>query len=173
MRVRGVDTKPLDLKYGPEVFQRGDEELVFYAQPVWSFDEFEALVPFPENDTYVFTPKGKEKDWDSPSWKQKQDDYNRKRWGWFVLKALEPSEIEWSKVSLDDPDTFVYVEDELRESLLPVEFTRVMNLAEQASSLDARKLEENRESFLRRQARRTEDGTQSGEATSTSSSEPA
>lgn len=173
MKVNGVTAKQEGLTYGPLVYDRGDDQLVFIVQPVWSFDEFEELVPVPENDAVIFTDKGKETDWDAPAWKDKKAAYARKRWGWFILKALEPSNVEFDTIDLEDPSTYSKVEEELKANLLPVEFNELMATIDRASSLDAQKLEENRESFLRRQARRTEESTQSGEASSTQSSEPA
>lgn len=142
----------------PLTFKRGENFLAFYAQPVWNMDEFNALCPPPENTNYRFEKGGKVKDPDAPQWREKLADYSRKRWGYVVLKSLEPSNIEWEKVSLDDPKTWLYVEEELKEHLAVYEFAKVMELVDEANAIDEAKLEANAESFFQQSLRASDTG---------------
>lgn len=171
MKVNGVSTDKSKAIFGPLTFKRGDQFLAFYAQPVWTLDEFEALCPPPVNEYYRFTKNGKEKDPDAPAYRDMISIYSRKRWGYVVLKSLEPSKIEWDKVSLDDPNTWKDVEQELRAELGLYEFAKVMTLVDEANAIDAAKLEENAQSFFQlMSAEDTSKSSQPVEAESSSSS---
>jgi hypothetical protein len=178
MKVGGVENVK-DVKYGPVVFSRGkgpdgeERLLAFYAQPVWTMDEFEKKCSPPECDYYYFEKDGKKKDYEHPEYLQKVAEHDRKRWGYYTLKSLEPSNLELEKASLGDPSTWGNVEAELKSELNQYEFVQLMNLVNSANSLDSRKLEANLETFLQRQARRTEGPGPSGDLVNTSSSEPA
>jgi hypothetical protein len=160
MRINGVsadkDAAIFPAPGKPLTFKRGQNFLAFYAQPVWDMDEFNALCPLPENKNFRFEKGGKVKDPDAPAWRETLSEYSRKRWGYVVLKSLEPSNIEWDGVSLDDPSTWLTVEEELKKHLAVYEFAKVMELVDEANAIDAAKLEENAESFFQ-QSLRAED----------------
>ena len=137
--------------FGPLTFKRGDTFLTFYAQPVWNLDEFNQAVKRPVNEFVRFNSQGKkEADPDAPAYREELIEYGRKRWGYLVLKSLEPSNIEFEKVSLSDPSTWPLVEQELKENLGIYEFAKVMSLVDEANALDEEKLEENAKSFFQR-----------------------
>lgn len=151
MKVGGVENSK-GAVYGPIVFNRGDAFLAFFAQPVWDYDEFDALCPMPKNRYVRFTKEGKETDPDNPAFKEEMVEYNRKRWGYTILKSLEPSELEMDGISLADPNTWASVESVLRQELAVFEFTQVMSLIDQANALDEDKLAANVETFFQRRA---------------------
>lgn len=137
----------------PLTFKRGKMRLAFLAQPVWDFDEFEELVPMPVNKKMRFNkdaPGGKEPDPNNPAHKDAMRLYGRKRWGYTILKTLEPSpDLEWETCSLADPTTWDKAEAELAETLANYEFAKVMKLIDEANALDDEKLEANAEDFFR------------------------
>lgn len=148
MKVNGVSNDK-NVKFGPVVFKRGANKfLTFYAQPVWSMDEFNAVCPPPVNRSYIFTKNGKELDDNAPAYLEELKQFYRKRWGYVMLKSLEPSKIEWGKVNPSDPKTWSMVEEELREELSIYEFAKVAKLVDEANALDEEKLEENAKSFF-------------------------
>jgi hypothetical protein len=153
MRINGVSTEKTKAIFPapgkPLAFKRGEEFLAFYATPVWNMDEFHQLCPPPENEHYRFEKGGKVKDPEAPAYLEQLAIYARKRWGYLVLKSLEPSKIEWDGVSLDDPNTWVNVEEELKKHLAFYEFAKLMELVDEANALDQEKLEGNAESFFR------------------------
>lgn len=179
MKINGVTPDKATAIYPapnkPLTFKRGDSFLAFYAQPVWSFRDFHAMCPVPENTHYRFEKGGKTKDPDHPAYLEQLALYGRKRWGYMVLKTLEPSNIEWDTVSLSDPNTWLNVEDELRAVLSFYEFAKVIELVETANALDDDKLEENAQSFfqLMSQSQGSPSPDQKDEVANTLSSAPA
>jgi hypothetical protein len=172
MKVDGVDGGSQDFVYGPLVFRRGPEKfLAFYAQPCWSLDEFHALCPLPENKHYVFTKRGKEKDNDSAVYKAELEKYYERRWGYVVMKTLEPSKIDWDTVNPSDPASWANVVPELKKTLSVYEYGLLANLINEANSLDQEKLEANLQSFFQLRAAHTSPNGQSGEAVNSNSSE--
>lgn len=157
MKINGVSTDKSSAIFPapdkPLTFRRGNQFLAFYAQPVWDMDEFNELCPMPENTHFRFEKGGKVKDPDAPAYRAALAEYSRKRWGYVVLKSLEPSNIEWDGVSLDDPSTWLNVEEELKKVLAVYEFARVMELVDEANAIDDAKLEENAKSFFQKSYR--------------------
>jgi hypothetical protein len=151
LRVNGVENVK-DISYGPLCFKRGDDFLTFTAVPVWSMEDFDRLNPVPENDNYFFGPDGKKtKDYDCSAWKDTEAEYWRRRWGYVILKSLEPSKIEIDGISIDDPATWGNVESALKSELTEYEFQHLMGLVDEANALDQRKLDANVATFMERQ----------------------
>ena len=164
MKIGGISTEKSAALFGPLTFKRGDKFLAFYAQPVWGMEEFNVQCPPPENKWTRFTKRGKEKDPDAPAYQELLGKYSLKRWGYVVLKSLEPSKIEWDGVSLDDPDTWDKVEEELKANLAVYEFAKVMELVDEANAIDQQKLEENAKSFFQQGLGESEKNSQPDEA---------
>lgn len=168
MKINGQSTKTNAIfpePGKPLTFRRGNGFIAFYAQPVWDLEEFDALMPPPVNTKYRYTKDGKELDPNAPEYKEALAAYVTARWGYVVLKSLEPSKelgVEWETVSLDDPTTWANVETELKEALGLYEFAKVMQLVDEANAIDSTKLEANAESFFQRQ--REEDGRKNSPA---------
>jgi hypothetical protein len=176
MRVNGQEAKQ-KVVFGPLVFKRGEGQfLAFYAQPVWSYDEFDQLCPTPENKNFVFTREGKKVDDDSPAFRVQLKEYALRKWSWLVLKTLEPSKIEWDQVKEDDPKTWGLVEKELQESLAVFEFNKLMDLVDEANAMSDEKLEANAETFFQiaaQGAALATESSQNGEPVSIKSGDPA
>jgi hypothetical protein len=146
MKIGGVEVK------GPNkeilVLPRMDEDIVIEAQAVSDMSIFEELVPEPK-------PPGvlKKEGWvpqpNDETYLQKLADYNDRRFAFIVVKSLEPSNIEWEKVNIENPKTWTLWSDELKEAgLSDVEVNRIVVCVMQANSLDEQKLKEAREVFL-------------------------
>ncbi len=100
------------------------------------------------------------------------------RFAYIALKSLEPSNIEWVTVKMDDPNTWLNWESDLREhaKFSNVEVNRITLCVMQANSLDEKKLRDARESFLRgleEEAKKPNISGPQDESPSTSSGEPA
>lgn len=171
MQVNGVQNDKESALFGPICFQRGfqrDEKgkvktdpetnepiknlLVFWAQPLWNYDDFEERCPkpVPEGTAVKFTPdKGKIIDWQDPNYLEQLRAYGQKKWGYLVLKSLEPSNVIFDNARLDDPDTWSNVGEELDRELAYYEKAAVLKLVDEANALDKAKLEENLQSFFR------------------------
>lgn len=152
MKIGGQEAKKGGL-FGPLTFKRDDETFYpFFATPVHNLDEFNRLCPVPEVTSGMFTPTGWVKDPESPAHKAALANRGEIRWAYICVKSLEPSNIEWDTVVLDDPSTWINYEDDLLSVLSYLEFAKVQGLIEEANALDEAKLEENTASFFRQMA---------------------
>ena len=171
MRIGGV------LVEGPAqeflILPRGEQVLVIRAQAV-NLDEFDVLCPEPKPPGKL-TKDGWIPDLDNESYRQIITNHNEKRIAYLVVKSLEPSDIEWEKVKIENPSTWVgYVQDFKAAGLTTIEINRIVQCVMQANSLDEAKLEQARKVFLLGQAQALV--VSSGQNTvpaNTSSGEPA
>jgi hypothetical protein len=129
------------------VLPRGEQTIVIRAQAI-NLDEFDALCPEPKapgkltKDGYVPMPEDE-------NYRQILQNHNEKRIAYLVVKSLEPSEIEWDTVQVDNPRTWVnYVQDFKTAGLTTIEVNRIVQCVMQANSLDESKLEQARKVFL-------------------------
>lgn len=170
MKIGGVEAKksgplpPLVLKGGRA------EELVFYAEPVHDLEEFNVLCPKP--DVSKFGMFGAGGNWEAnpadPRYIDAIEHWYKLRWAYIVIKSLTPSKIEWSKVELRKPETWLQYKHELADVLSYNEYGLLIGLINEANALDAEKLEENRATFFQKLAKRDPaPNGQSGEAVST------
>jgi len=133
------------------VLPRLDGDLVIRAQAVCINKDFEKICPEPT------APGVRTKDGFKPNYKD--EDYRaqvasrgEKNFAYMVLRSIEPSDIEWETVDLNDHNTWTNWVDELQDAgLSEVETNRIVNAALVANSLDEDKLREARERFLRGQ----------------------
>jgi hypothetical protein len=133
-----------------------DEPLVFRAKAVDNMDEFFAQVPEPKAPTHL-TKEGWTENLKDPSYRQRLESYNAMKLAYMVLMTLEPSEIEWETVDIDNPKTWTnYGKDLENAGLTRVEIQHVVQLVLQANCLDEEKLDKARKDFLRTQALRAD-----------------
>lgn len=121
----------------------------------------QAIIDMEEMDKYIDAPKppaiqkkgGVEYNFSDRGYLDQLAQYNIKKMAWIVLKSLEPSEIEWDNVDMENPSTWVGYQKELKAAgFSDIEVNRICNACMQANALDERKLEAARQSFLRGQA---------------------
>lgn len=148
MKIGGVDPKTLQNEE-ILVLPRGEQHIVFRAQGVPNYDEFQALCPelVPPR---VQRPKvGWVEDEEDPGYKDMVKTRDERRIAWLIINSLIPSDIEWDTVDYDNPSTWINWEKDLQAGgLSKIECSRIMKAVFQANSLDEEKLKEARESFL-------------------------
>lgn len=172
MRIGGV---PVTRCEEVLVLPRTDgQDIVFRAEAVTDMDEFNALCPLPEIPKRI-VKGGVEQDPNAPAYKEQVQAWSQKRFDYIVIKSLEPSDIEWDKVDIEKPSTYKLWQQEFQTAgLSENECKRVINAVLSANSLDERKLQEARESFLRGQEMlKVASSGQNTEQVSTPSGEPA
>lgn len=124
------------------------EDIVIRCKAVLDMSQFEALCPEPKPRSVLVKGGFKPRDND-PGYLAEVTRHSEKRFAYISLKSLEPSEIEWETVNMEDPNTWLNWETELRSAgLCSVEIHRIIICIMQANSLDEAKLEEARKSFL-------------------------
>ena len=151
MKIGGIDPKTLCNEV-VLVLPRGDEKIVFRARGLSDMDEFDAICPVPKPPGKL-TKDGWVPQLNDPTYQQVAAEYGKKRLGYIVTRSLEPTEIEWDTVTLDDPRTWPNWEKDLIDGgLTQIEANRVLALVMEANALDEAKLTKAREVFLRGRA---------------------
>lgn len=129
------------------VLPRGDQNLVFRAQAV-NLDEFDVLCPEPKPPGKL-TKDGFVPNIGDKNYREILERHNEKRIAYLIVKSLEPSNIEWDTVQIDNPRTWTnYVQDFKNAGLTTIEINRIAQCVMQANSLDEAKLKQAREVFL-------------------------
>lgn len=134
------------------VLPRLSGDIVIKAQAVMDMEPFEKMCPAPT------APGIRTKEGFRPN--LKDENYLKfclihadQKLAYIVLKSLEPSQIEWQRVKLEDPGTWKEWSKELKEAgISDIEINRIVACVMQANALDEDKLKAAREVFLRGQA---------------------
>jgi len=125
------------------------ENIVIRARAVADMDEFEALCPLP-TPPGIRTKDGWKPNANDETYMQRVQQHGELRFAYMVLKSLEPSNVEWEKINISDPSTWMEWQKELKEAgISSTEVNRIIVCVMQANALDEAKLKEAREVFLR------------------------
>jgi len=149
------------------------EDLVFRAVAVTDMSEFESKCPEPKPKA-MLVAGGWKKSLDDPSYLEAITQHGILRFGWILLKSLEPSNIEWDTVRMDQPSTWNNWDADMKAAgLSQTEVNHVVNCVASANALNEQKLEAARANFLRGLARESaKSSCPSSEQESTPSGEP-
>ncbi len=124
------------------------EDIVIRATAVMDMETFETLCP-PPKPPGVRTKNGHKPNPNDKTYLERMDQFGEQRLAYTIVKSLEPSEIEWENVSLDDPSTWIAWKDEFKAAGISVtEVNRIVQCVMQANALDEDKLEAARANFL-------------------------
>jgi len=130
------------------VLPRPKEDIVIKAQAI-DMEPFDKMVPEPKAPG-IRTKDGFKKDTEDSTYLQMVEQRDAKRLGYLVVHSLVPSEIQWDKITLDDPAIWETWSDELLAGgLSSVEVKLVLSCVMGANALDEEKIKAARESFLR------------------------
>jgi len=133
------------------VLPREDGDIVIKAEALEDFEEFNAIYPMPTAPK-VLTRNGPEENLKDESYRDQMNLYNIHRLAFIVIWSLEINDIEWDTVDIEDSKTWLnYIDDFTAAGLSAIEIGRVVQLALEANSLDDKKIDQARESFLRGQ----------------------
>jgi hypothetical protein len=155
MKIGGIDHKTL-CNECLLVLPRSEQNLVFRARGLKDMDVFNARCPQPKPPGKM-TRDGVVPLDNDPAYQTVLGEWAKKRLGFIVVNSLEPSQIEWDSVNLDDPRTWTNWESDFRGGgLSEIECSRVLSLVLEANALDESKLQKARESFLLGQVQKSE-----------------
>lgn len=119
------------------------------ARAVLTMEDFDRYCPEPQAPQAWSKDKGNHALTDTSEFKKAMETYSEKRFAFMAVKSLEPSNIEWENVRLDDPNTWANWTQELKDAgLSDVEVNRIIVCVMQANCLDDKKLKEARSLFL-------------------------
>lgn len=146
MKIGGVELTGPNMEL--LVIPRPDGDIVFKAQTVKNFKEFEALVAIPQAPG-VRTKDGFKRDTKDKNFLADNKRYEDLKFAYMVIKSLEPSEIEWERTKIDQPSTWLGWAEELQDAgLSEVETNKIVVTVLVANSLDERKMQAARDAFL-------------------------
>ena len=132
------------------VIPRQDGDIVFKAQPVTDYTDFNALCPEPKPPMIKHRDNVDRPDFDDPVYKAALDDFATKRTNWLILQSLRATDgLEWETVNYNDPSTWDGYKTELEKSgLNTADTSRIMTLVISANGLDQKKIDEATKAFL-------------------------
>ena len=149
MKLRGVKIQ------GPNVeviiIPRGDDlPIVLRAQAILDMDEFNRLCPEPEPPKKMIQGGQRVPNVEDPHYMQAVEERGKRRLAYMVIKSLSVTEgLEWERVRLSEPSTWLHYLDELKESgFNEVEVNRIINGVHTANCLNESKIDEARQRFL-------------------------
>ena len=174
MKIGGIDPSTLSTEE-LLVLPRGEQNIVFRAVGIPDYEEFKALCPEPKAPGVQMAGKGWMPNENDPGYRDMVKTHDKRRIDWMVLKSLEPSDVEWDTVDLDNPPTWTNWQGDLKTAgLNQVEVNRVQALVFQANCLDESKLQKALEAFqLGQQPVPNEFSGQNDEQKNSQSGEPA
>lgn len=134
----------------PIVLPRPGEPLVFLAKAIDSFEEFDKICPPPTPPQKVLPGKKVTTNFEDPAYKKDVIRHGQFRLAYMVVKGLlETPGFEWEKVKIEDYNTWLLYEEELRESgLSGVEVGRIVSGVAVANCLNEAAITEARDNFL-------------------------
>lgn len=159
MKIKGREIKGPNIE--TIVIPRGDDVedyLVFRAQAVLDYTEFDALCPRPTPPVKIVKGGARVADPDAPPFIEARKNYNIRRFSWMVLKSLEATEgLEWETIEFGNPATWENYEKEFKDGgLTDGEIAAIVTAVLTANSMNTEKLDQAREAFLAFQAAQQE-----------------
>lgn len=152
MKIGGVDPSTLS-NIEILVLPRGNQQIVFKATGLANYDQFDKLCPEPKPPGVLKPNEGWVPNVKDKSYIEMMANWGKKRFAYMAIKSLEPSEIEWDTVSLDNPSTWLKWQDELKANgFTQVEVNRIAGLVLDANCLNEERLEKARALFQLGQA---------------------
>lgn len=136
------------------VIPRQDGDIVFKAQAVLDYDDFDKLNPVPK-PPQITRPGGITSfDVEDENYKKKIREWSLSKTDYMVLKSLSVTPgLEWETVNMSDPSTWEGYRKEMQESgLSPANVARIVDGVANACGLNQEKIDEATNRFLAMEA---------------------
>ena len=131
------------------VIQNNGNDIVFKAQAVLDYTEFDEICVKPEPPSIIKRgEKVTTKDFEDKKYNQEVYDFAVLKTNWMYLKSLEPSEIEWKTVKMKKPETWANYKNELKKIFTTQQVEKIFDLVLEANVITDSKIKEGRERFL-------------------------
>lgn len=133
------------------VLPRSGQDVVFVAQAILDYSEFERLCPDPIPPHVIRPGKSKEANLKDPTYLQQVALKAERRIDWIVITSLKATPgLVWETVDFSNPKTWGNYRDELKAAhFSSIEIQRIQSAAFMANSLVEARVQEARENFLR------------------------
>lgn len=158
------------------VFPRKSGDIVFQAQAVLGYDEFDKLNPEPTPPSILKRGGALVQDITDKKYIEKHNEWAESRTHFMILKSLEATPgLEWETVKMAEPETWPLYQQELTDAGFSApEIARIVNCVVDACGLNQKKIDEATERFLAGQGQVLESASSPGsELKNTPSGEPA
>lgn len=156
------------------VIPRGDTNIILKMIAIENEKDFETMCPMPTPPIRKY-PDGREvPNPESPEYNKAINKWAEQRMAWVTIKSLSATEdMEWENVKLDDPETWLNYQEELKETFSQLEINLIMAKIFDVCGLSAAKIEKATEDFLARmKEEQLEDSSQTEDPNSMQSGEP-
>ena len=131
------------------VIPRDTGDLVFRFKAVTDDSPFDLLCPKPKPPISIKTGVGKVENTTDSRYLDAIAHHNVKRYAWYFLKSTEESNIEWSTIKMDDPNTWENWRKELTDAGLSArELDALVNKFTETNMVTEAMLDEARTRFL-------------------------
>jgi hypothetical protein len=131
------------------VIPKGENEIVFKAMPVLSYDDFEKLCPVPRPPEKIMKGGEKVLMFEDKDYNVLLNEWAEKKNAWTVITSLQATEgLEWETVIIGDPTTWENYLSELRKSFTDTEINLITNITYVACGLNQKKIDEATKRFL-------------------------
>lgn len=132
------------------VLMRGQDRIVFKAEALDNYDEFDKLCSMPEPPKRLRPGGIQEANTSDPLYKKALDQYAENKVNYTIVRSLAVSEdIVWDNVHLDKVETWGNWRKELEEAgFTDIELMRVLQLCTRVNCLDEDLLDQAKEDFL-------------------------
>lgn len=129
------------------------EDVVFMAQPIIEFDEFNSKCKEPEPVRVIKAGGDSYLDYEDKSYLLALDTYAKRKNCWIFLKTISVTPgLEWEVVNMDDPSTWEKFEEELTKAGFTTgEINYLFTEALDVNIMTPEKIEQARERFLSKQ----------------------
>lgn len=148
MKVGGIQI--LGPKKVTVVLPRPEGDVPFHFVGVTDGEEFDQMYPEPEPPTqFNVKLQSNIKLFSDQKFLERQADWVRAKTAWFFLKAISPSNIEWTTVDMSKPETFVNWQQDFRKAgFNQAEINRIYNGFEETNMVTEELMKQARERFL-------------------------
>lgn len=134
------------------VIPRDGQDIVFKAQAVIDYSEFEKLCPEPTAPVKTYPDGRQESAFNDTKFLKKREEWAAKRSSWLIIESLRVTDgLEWETVNLTDPTTWDNYRSELEQTFTTGEINAIIGGVMRANSLDDSKFEEAKNQFLAKQ----------------------
>ena len=129
---------------------RDGGDIVFVAQAIKGWEEFERTVPEPKPPKILMAGGKTSEDKNDPVYLTEVTKYNEKRTHFMVIRSLAATpDLEWETVDLEKSETWGNYETELKDADFSImEINRIVQGVMRANCLDEEMIDEARRAFL-------------------------
>lgn len=154
------------------VLPRRNTQIVITARAFKSLEQFEEHVKKPDPKKVFQKGKGWLPNLKDKTYLNQMERYGKLRVAYYVVKSLEPSNIEWPNLDTEDLTTWdKWEEDFLASGFTQHECNLILGLCLSVNNLDERKMEQSRDLFVLGQEQLDALDSQKEEQNSTQSGE--